>query len=88
MADQSDQNPLPLAQFFNMMRVSHSGREFFIDLAQTSTEVGVAVLLGRFVTTPSHLKEMIKVLTDNLGKFEAKFGTVKSALDTVPQVKQ
>lgn len=82
MADQSDQ-PLPPAQFFNVMRVSHNAREFFVDLAQTSTEAGIAILLGRFVTTPNHLKEMIAVLADNLKRFETKFES-----DQSPQVKQ
>jgi len=75
MADPKETS-LPAAQFFNVLRVSHNAREFFLDLGQTASQPGVADLLGRFVTTPSHLKQIAAVLTENVRKYEEKFGTI------------
>ena len=76
MAETDKTVQLPPAQFFNLLRVSFSSREFFFDLAQSSTDPGVADLIGRFVTTPAHAKQIGKVLSGLLGRYEEKFGPI------------
>ncbi|HME73524.1 MAG TPA: DUF3467 domain-containing protein [Myxococcota bacterium] len=78
----SDPTPqaLPPAQYFNVMKVSHTPREFFFDLAQFTGEAGAAAsLVGRLVTSPEHAKAMLEALADNVGKFEARFGSIRSS---------
>lgn len=69
MADRPE-GLLPPAGFFNTMRVSSSAHEVYFDLGQTipGQDGGVGHLLGRFVTTPEHFREMVKVMTDHLAK--------------------
>ena len=67
---------LPVAAFFNIMRISHNPREFFLELGQGSTIPGVADLIGRFVTTPSHMKAIATVMSDNIRQYEEKFGAI------------
>ena len=70
--------PVPQALYFNVMRVTHNQREFFFDFAQTATEPGVANLLSRMVTSPGHAKAVLVALTDNVRKYETKFGEIES----------
>ncbi len=69
---------LPPAQYFNVMKVSHTPREFFFDLAQFTGEAGApASLVGRLVTSPEHAKAMLEALAENVGTFEARFGSIR-----------
>ena len=76
MADPKREIALPPALFFNGMRVSHTPREVFFDLFQVSGDSRVGALVTRVVTTPAHAKAVLKVLTDNLKKYEAKYGEI------------
>lgn len=70
MADRPE-IPLPPALFFNVMRVSHSKREFYIDFGQAvGGDESVSHLVGRFVTTPEHFRDMVKAMTQNLERFD------------------
>jgi hypothetical protein len=71
--------PLPPAAFFNMLRLSFNRREFFFDLGQASNEPGIANLLGRFVTTPEHTKQIAKVLKEMVDRYESQHGLIDSA---------
>lgn len=69
---------VPTAAYVNVMRIAHNNREFFFDFAQTGIEPGVANLLSRMVTTPGHAKAMLIALSDNIRKYEQKFGEIES----------
>jgi predicted component of type VI protein secretion system len=73
------QTVLPAAQFFNTLRVSSNQREFYFDLGQSTSEPGVAQLVGRFVTTPGHAKEIAAVLAKTLAHYEERFGNIPPA---------
>jgi hypothetical protein len=69
---------LPPAQYFNVMRVSHTAGEFFFDLAQYTGEGGTAAsLVGRLVTSPQHAKAMLDALSENIEKYESAFGGIQ-----------
>ncbi len=70
---------LPPAQYFNVMRVSHTAGEFFFDLAQYTGEGGTAAsLVGRLVTSPQHAKAMLDALSENVEKYESAFGEIRA----------
>ena len=72
MADRPE-GLLPPAGFFNTMRVSSNTREVYIDLGQTvPSQDGIGHLLGRFVTTPEHFREMVGVMKDHLANRDSK----------------
>jgi len=62
-------------RYSNNMYVVHSPEEFMIDWLLTSPTG--AHLVSRIIVTPGHMKRIIAVLTDNLSKYEQKFGPVK-----------
>jgi hypothetical protein len=68
---------LPPAQYFNLMKVSHTPREFFFDFAQFTGEEGqVAALVARLVTSPEHAKSVLAALAENVRLYEGKFGEI------------
>ena len=70
MADEANQNPLPPATFFNVMRVSGTPREVFLDFGQTGVQESVSNLVGRFVTTRDHLRDMIAAMQTTLDQMD------------------
>lgn len=62
-------------RYSNNMYVAHSPEEFMIDWLLTSPTG--AHLVSRVIVTPGHMKRIIAVLTDNLNKYEQKFGPIK-----------
>ena len=63
--------------YSNAMRISHTKEEFVLDFIMLSPPFGTVT--ARVITSPSHLKRMISVLQENLGKYESNFGKVAEA---------
>jgi hypothetical protein len=59
--------------------VIHTRDEFLLDFIAGFARPGCVV--GRVISTPTHLKRMIAALLDNLGKYERAFGSVPSQPD-------
>lgn len=68
--------PVPPATHFNFAQVSHNGREFFLALAERAGE-SQANLIARFATSPQHAKELAVVLTQQIQKYEQRFGAIQ-----------
>lgn len=63
--------------YSNVMRVAHTKEEFVMDFMNVLQQPGT--LNARVIVSPGHLKRMLAALTDNLRKYEAKFGTLQQA---------
>jgi hypothetical protein len=63
--------------YSNVMMVTHTKEEFVLDFMMVTPPVGSVT--ARVITSPSHLKRMISALTENLTKYEAKFGKLTAA---------
>jgi len=66
-----------MGRYANIMRVTHSSEEFLLEFANAIPPVGAVV--ARVFISPGHLKRIIKALSDNLERYEKKFGEVKEA---------
>ena len=74
---------MPPATYFNVMKVSHTPREFFFDFAQFAGEEGaLAGLVARLVTSPEHTKSVLMALQENVRLYEAKFGEIRGGAPT------
>ncbi len=62
-------------RFSNSMFITHSPEEFIIDWL-LSSPTGTH-LMSRIIVTPGHVKRIISALSENLAKYEEKFGEVK-----------
>ena len=60
--------------YTNNMFVAHTKEEFVMDFL--ATFVGQATLNARVITSPAHMKRIVKALTENLAKYEAQYGPI------------
>ena len=64
-------------QYINMALVNHTETEFTIDFIYVQPQQPKAKVRARIITNPKHMKRLLTAMQDNLGKFEAKFGTIE-----------
>jgi hypothetical protein len=64
-------------RYSNSMFIAHGPEEFIIDWLLNSPTG--AHLVSRIIVTPGHVKRIISALTDNLKRYEEKFGEIKLA---------
>jgi hypothetical protein len=62
-------------RYSNNMLITHTPEEFVIDWLLNSP--GGMHLVSRVIVSPGHVKRIIGVLQDNMGKYEKRFGAVK-----------
>ena len=67
--------------YANQMVVSHTREEFLLDFVNFFPPEGI--VNARVIVSPGHLKRMIRALSDNLGRYEARYGEIAEA--PVPQ---
>ncbi|MFA5076715.1 MAG: DUF3467 domain-containing protein [Patescibacteria group bacterium] len=65
------------AEYANLMQVSHTKEEFMMMFANIAGLSGRVV--GKIITSPGHLKRIIKALQENLKMYEDKFGSIQEA---------
>lgn len=63
-------------RYSNNMAVSHSPEEFIIEWLLNSPSG--THLVSRVIVSPGHMKRIIDALSDNLRRYEGKFGSVRS----------
>ncbi len=63
-------------RYSNNMAVSHSPEEFIIEWLLNSPSG--THLVSRVIVSPGHMKRIIDALSDNLRKYESKFGSVRA----------
>ncbi len=67
---------LARGRYSNNMAVSHSPEEFIIEWLLNSPSG--THLVSRVIVSPGHMKRIIDALSDNMRKYEGKFGPVRS----------
>jgi len=63
--------------YANNMMVAHTKEEFILDFMMITPPVGSVT--ARVVISPGHMKRMVSALTENLKKYESKFGKLAEA---------
>jgi hypothetical protein len=76
--------------YSNLMMISHRKEEFILDFLfvqpqRTPQGQSVANLRSRVVTTPEHMKRILKAIEENIGRYEQSFGPISVATD-MPKV--
>ncbi|MCX6743174.1 MAG: DUF3467 domain-containing protein [Candidatus Parcubacteria bacterium] len=64
-------------KYTNMMQVAHTKEEFVLDFMNILPPQGI--LTARVITSPGHMKRIIKALQENMGKYEQAFGQINEA---------
>ncbi len=63
--------------YANNMAVFHTREEFVLDFLNVFPPGGMAT--ARIITSPGHIKRIIRALDENLRRYEERFGTVEEA---------
>ncbi|MCK4420646.1 DUF3467 domain-containing protein [candidate division WOR-3 bacterium] len=62
--------------YSNLAVLSHSQAEFIFDFAQILPGMRKAEVRKRIIMTPLHARLLLRALTDNMKKFEDRFGKI------------
>ena len=62
--------------YANSMVVQHSLHEFILDFALVSAGNGQVV--ARVITSPGHMKQIVKAIEENIQKYEDTYGPIPS----------
>ena len=65
--------------YANAMAVSHSKEEFVLDFLNIYPWQRAGIVTSRVITSPGHMKRIVNALTENLKKYEEKFGKIEVA---------
>ena len=72
--------------YSNLALISHSASEFIIDFARLMPGTPKARIYARIVMTPQNFKNLQRAITENIGKYEAQFGTIQLHGTDIPSV--
>ncbi len=64
-------------RYANLVRISHTREEFILDFINMVPPQGAVT--ARVITSPGHLKRLIRALDTNLRLYEQNFGTIQEA---------
>jgi hypothetical protein len=69
-------------RYSNLLRIAHSREEFILDFINLVPPQGVVT--ARVVTSPGHLKRIVRALQENLERYESAYGAIEEASDPAP----
>lgn len=70
--------------YVNLAVLSHSKAEFIIDIARILPGMKRPEVQNRLIMTPIHAKLLHRALTENIRKFEDKFGKIEIPTEAEP----
>jgi hypothetical protein len=68
-------------RYSNLVRITHTREEFILDFINMVPPQGAVT--ARVITSPGHVKRLIRALTTNLKAYEENFGQVPEAQEPV-----
>ena len=66
-------------RYANLVRISHTREEFILDFINMVPPQGAVT--ARVITSPGHLKRLVKALNTNLEAYEKQYGPTVEAPD-------
>lgn len=66
-------------RYANLVRITHTREEFILDFINMVPPQGAVT--ARVITSPGHLKRLIRALSDNLNLYEKNFGSIVEAAE-------
>ena len=71
-------------EYVNFAIVTHSAAEFIMDFIRILPGVVKSKVRSRIVISPMHAKTFLNALTENINKYEKKFGQIKVIKSKTP----
>jgi len=69
-------------KYANQMLAAHTQEEFVLDFILATPPAGV--VNARVIVSPGHAKRIAAALTENVEKYEAQFGEIKTTAINIP----
>ena len=66
-----------MGRYTNLLRVTHTREEFILDFINAAPPQAIAT--ARVISSPGHLKRIVRALAENLEKYEKAFGPIVEA---------
>ena len=66
-------------RYANLVRITHTREEFILDFINMVPPQGAVT--ARVITSPGHLKRLIRALSGNLKLYEENFGSIVEAAE-------
>lgn len=63
-------------KYSNLAMIGHSSKEFLIDFIFAAPGMPQAPVVSRIIMNPENAKQLMYALTDNVRKYEEKFGEI------------
>ena len=63
-------------KYSNLAMIGHGPNEFLIDFIFAAPGMPQAPVVSRVIMSPENAKQLMFALTDNVNKYEAKFGEI------------
>ena len=63
-------------KYSNLAMIGHGPNEFLIDFIFAAPGMPQAPVVSRIIMSPENAKQLMYALTDNVNKYEAKFGEI------------
>ena len=63
-------------KYSNLAMIGHGPNEFLIDFIFAAPGMPQAPVVSRIIMSPENAKQLMYALTDNVQKYEAKFGEI------------
>ncbi len=72
--------------YSNLAMVGHSPNEFIIDYIFAAPGMPEAPVVSRIILAPETAKQLMFALTDNVQKYEARFGEIRQKQTGMPPI--
>jgi hypothetical protein len=66
-------------RYSNLLRITHTREEFILDFINLVPPQGIVT--ARIVTSPGHLKRILRALAANLERYEQTYGSIPEAAE-------
>ncbi|MDD5686257.1 MAG: DUF3467 domain-containing protein [Elusimicrobia bacterium] len=63
--------------YSNLALITHNDMEFVFDFTYVQPQQPKAKVRARIISSPVHAKRFLQALSENIKKYEDKFGTIK-----------
>ncbi len=63
--------------YSNLAVITHNPTEFVVDFIQVVPNMPKARVKSRIILSPQHAKRLQRALTENVGKYEQQFGSIR-----------
>ena len=64
-------------RYSNLLRITHTREEFILDFINLVPPQGM--VCARIITSPGHMKRIVRALAANLTRYEESFGPIEEA---------